>query len=145
MNTSMNTVDTQYKFVIAINKTIDIGVAMNAASHVALSIASQATDEQKKLMSFITYTDGNGIEHKAISGLSLIVLRGKPGELKKLVNAAREQGMLHSDFIETMTGDTYVEQLERTKATQEPVYYAVAVFGKKEAIDPLTKRLSLYR
>lgn len=141
----MNTVHSDYKFVIAINKTIDVGVALNAASHVALSLASQTTEEQKKLMSFITYTDGSGIEHKAISGLSLIVLRGKPGELKKLISAAREQNMLHSDFIETMTGDTYAEQLERTKETPEPAYYAVALFGKKEAIDPLTKRLSLYR
>ncbi len=141
----MTMVNSQYKFVIAINKTIDVGIAMNAASHVALSIASQATEEQKKLMSFITYEDGSGLNHNAISGLSLIVLRGKPGELRKLVNAAREQNMLYSDFIETMTGDTYVEQLERTKNTQEPVYYAVALFGEKETIDPLTKRLSLYR
>ncbi len=141
----MTTVHTDYKFVIAVNKTIDVGVAMNAATHVALSIAAQASDEQKKLMSFITYEDGAGIAHPSISGLSLIVLRGKNGELKKLVNAARDQGMLHADFIETMTGDTYVEQLERTKATQEPTYYAVAVFGKKEVIDPLTKRFSLYK
>ncbi len=141
----MATVHTDYKFVIALNKTIDICVALNAASHVALSIAAQASEEQKKLMSFISFEDGAGIEHPSISGLSLIVLRGKNGELKKLVNAAREQGIVHADFIESMTGDTYVEQLERTKNTQEPVYYAVALFGKKETIDPLTKRFSLYR
>ena len=37
---------TDYKCVIAINKTIEIGVALNAASHVALNLAAQATDEQ---------------------------------------------------------------------------------------------------
>lgn len=46
----MFTIHTDYKFVIAINKAIDIGVALNAASHSALSIAAQANDEQKKLM-----------------------------------------------------------------------------------------------
>ena len=141
----MATVHTDYKCVIAINKTIDIGVALNAASHVALSIAAQASEEQKKLMSFIDYEDGSGVIHPSISGLSLIILRGKNGELRKLVTAAQEQGILHADFIETMTGDTYIEQLERTKNTQEHIYYAVALFGKKEIIDPLTKRLSLYR
>lgn len=141
----MFNVHTDYKFVIAINKTIDIGVALNAASHVALSIAAQATDEQKKLMSFIPFMDAAQVEHPSISGLSLIVLRGSQGDLNKLVTAAREQGLLHADFIETMTGDTYAEQLERTKANSEHTYYAVAVFGKKETIDPLTKRMSLYR
>ncbi len=141
----MNSVATDYKMVIAINKSIDVGVALNAASHVALSIAAQATDEQKKLMSFISYEDGNNVAHPPISGLSLIVLRGKNGELRKLVHAAQENKILYADFIETMTGDTYVEQLERTKNTEEHVYYAVALFGKKEVLDPLTKRLSLYR
>ncbi len=141
----MFNVNTDYKFVIAINKAIDIGVALNAASHVALSIAAQATEDQKKLMSFIPFMDAGQIEHPSISGLSLIVLRGSQGDLKKLVTAAREQGLLHADFIETMTGGTYAEQLERTKANQEHAYYAVAVFGKKETIDPLTKRMSLYR
>ena len=141
----MATVHTDYKCVIAVNKAIDIGIAMNAASHIALSIAAQASDEQKKLMSFIDFEDGAGGVHPSISGLSLIVLRGKNGELRKLATAARDKGILYADFIETMTGDTYIEQLERTKNTQEPVYYAVALFGKKEDIDPLTKRLSLYR
>ena len=130
----MFNVNTDYKFVIAINKAIDIGVALNAASHVALSIAAQATDEQKKLMSFIPFMDGAHVEHPSISGLSLIVLRGSQGDLKKLVNGAREQGLLHADFIETMTGGTYIEQLERTKANPEHVYYAVAVFGKKRRL-----------
>jgi len=47
-------------------------------------------------------------------------------------------------FIETMSDGSYEEQLARTQTTQEPVYYAVALFGKKETLDPLTKRLSLY-
>ncbi len=141
----MVNVYSDYKFVIAINKTIDIGVALNAASHVALSIAAQATEEQKKFMSFIPFIDANNTVLPSISGLSLIVLRGSQGDLTKLVSAAKEHGLLHADFIETMTGGTYAEQLERTKATTEHVYYAVALFGKKEMIDPLTKRLSLYR
>ncbi len=146
-------VHSDYKFVIAINKTIDIGVALNAASHMALSLVGQASDADKRLMSFITYTDGNGNEHRFISGLSLIVLRGTNGELAKLLQAAREHEasasidnkIIMSDFIETMTGGTYLEQLERTKNTKELVYYGVALFGKKETIDPWTKRFSLYR
>lgn len=96
-------------------------------------------------MSFIPFIDAQGIEHPSISGLSLIVLRGSQGDLSKLITAARQQGFLHADFIETMTGGTYSEQLARTQANKEHIYYAVALFGEKEVIDPLTKRLSLYR
>lgn len=146
-------VNSDYKFVIALNKTIDIGVALNAASHIALSIAAQASDADKEKMSFITYTDGNGNEHQFISGLSLIVLRGTNGELAKLLQAAQEHQanagvgdqIIISDFIDTMTGGTYAEQLERTKNAKELVYYGVALFGKKETIDPWTKRFSLYK
>jgi hypothetical protein len=134
-----------YKFVIALNKSIDIGPLLNATAHLSLSLAAQANPEEKEAMHFITYTGKNGIEYPSISALSLIVLRGSESELKKLSHAAREQKLLHAEFLQTMTGDTYVEQLERTKNTDEPIFYAVALFGKKESIDPLTKRLSLYK
>ena len=139
------TATSAYKFVIALLKTIEPGVALNAASHMALSLCSKASDQEKAEMKFITYTDGNGLEHTSISALSLIVLRATQSELKKLAEAARTEGILSTDFIETMTGGTYSEQLDRTKNTQDIVYYGVALFGKKEIIDPLTKRLSLYK
>ncbi len=136
---------TDYKFVIALNKSIDVGVALNAASHLALSIVAQASEEQKTHMSFITYQDGNNHAHPMISALSLIVLRGSASDIKKLKEAAQDNGLLMSDFIETMTGGTYLDQLELTKKTIDVVYYGVALFGKRETIDPLTKRLSLYK
>ena len=133
-----------YKFIVALNKTIEPGVALNATAHVSLSICAQASPEQKSLMSFIPYEDGNGFEHPSISALSLIVLRGRPIDLKKLHEAAQEKEILCADFIQTMTGGTYADQLEKTKETTDITYYAVALFGRKEEIDSLTKRLSLY-
>lgn len=51
------------------------------------------------------------------------------------------------DFIETMTGDTYKEQLEKTKKvnTEEHDYFGLLAFGEIEKINPITKRLSLYK
>lgn len=136
-----------YKFVIALNKKMEPGVVMNAAAHLALSLVAQATPEQKEAMKFISYSDADGKEHPSISGLSLIILRGKEGDIRKLRKAAIENNMLYADFIDTMTGDTYVEQLERTKQTSDEnlAYYGVAVFGKKDEIDPLTKKFSLWK
>ncbi len=140
MNTTLD-----YKFVIAINKNIEPGVALNAAGHMALGLAGLASEAETQQMFFMNYVDGNGITHPSISGFPVIVLRATSSEIKKLVDAAREHKLLYTDFIETMTGGTYMEQLDRTKNTKEVVYYGVALFGKKEILDPLTKRLSLYK
>lgn len=136
-----------YKFVVVVNKKLEPGVAMNSASHLCLSMMAQATEEQRNAMHLIEYVDADGAQYPSISGLSLIVLRGKEGHMKKFIDAAKEKGMITSAFIKTMTGDTYKEQLERTKATktEDIEYYGVAAFGPKEEVDAMTKKFSLYK
>jgi len=58
-----------------------------------------------------------------------------------------EEGILFVDFIETMTGDTYAEQLVKTKEinTEEHNYFGLLAFGEIDKINPITKRLSLYK
>lgn len=45
-----------------------------------------------------------------------------------------------------MTGDTYKEQLDKTRETtnEDMNYFCITAFGKKEAIDPLTRKFSLW-
>jgi hypothetical protein len=98
-------------------------------------------------MSFIDFSDKDEESHKSISGLSLIVLGGKNNEIKKARRQFKEEGILFVDFIETMTGDTYKEQLEKTKDvnTEEHNYFGLLAFGEIEKINPITKRLSLFK
>lgn len=137
----------RYKFVAVINKDLEMGVALNAIAHSCAGLVAMAPDELKEKMSFIDFTDKDDFVHKSISGLSLIVLRGKNGEIKKLKRALVENKMLFTDFTETMTGDTYKEQLDKTLETSEEdmKYYCIATFGEKEVLDPLTKKFSLWR
>ena len=46
-----------------------------------------------------------------------------------------------------MTGDTYKEQLIKTANTEyeDLNFYGIIAFGEKEILDPITKRLSLWR
>lgn len=136
-----------HKFVIALNKNLEAGVVLNAAAHIALGLVNSVSDEQRSLMKFIDFTDANNGVHPSISALSLIIMRGTNGELRKLRDAAHAAGLHSVDFLETMTGDTYVEQLEKTKQTTADnlVYYGVGMFGKIEDINPLTKKLSLWK
>jgi len=142
--------NTEYKFIVALNKGIPEGKVINAAAHAAAGLAhlvEQAHPEMAEAMEFLTFTDAGGRELPAISARSLIVLRGKAGELGKLATALRGTDAATVCFVEGMTGDTYVEQLERVATTPPDahVYYAVAAFGHRDDIDPHTRRLSLWQ
>ena len=98
-------------------------------------------------MSFIDFPDKDNETHKSISGLSLIVLKGRNGEIKKARKQFIEENILFTDFIETMTGDTYAEQLVKTKelGEEEHNYFGLLAFGEIDTINPITRKLSLYR
>ncbi len=98
-------------------------------------------------MSFIDFPDKDNETHKSISGLSLIVLKGRNGEIKKARKQFIEENILFTDFIETMTGDTYAEQLVKTKelGQEEHNYFGLLAFGEIDVINPITRKLSLYR
>lgn len=136
-----------HKFVVVVNEKIAPGVAMNAASHMCLSIMAQATDEQKKSMRYIDYVDADSKVYHSISALSLIVLTGKASHMKKFIDEAQAHGMITSAFIKTMTGGAYTEQLINTRETKSDAieYYGVAAFGSKETMDTLTKKFSLFK
>lgn len=135
-----------HKFIAVVNKNLEIGKALNAIAHSCAGLVALAPEEAKEKMSFIDFKDKDGFLHASISGLSLIVLRGKNGEIKKLRQKLIENNILYTDFTETMTEDTYKEQLEKTLdiSNEEMEYYCLAAFGEKEVIDPLTKKFSLY-
>lgn len=135
-----------YKFVAVVNKNLEIGKALNSIAHSCAGLVSMASLEEKEKMSFIDFIDKDDSIHKNISGLSLIVLKGKNSEIKKLRQQFIENDILFTDFVETMTGDTYKEQLDKTRETtnEDMNYFCITAFGKKEAIDPLTRKFSLW-
>ena len=137
----------KYKFVAVINEKIETGRALNAIAHMGLGLVNIADEETKEKMSFIDFLDKDNEAHKSISGLSLIVLKGKNGEIKKVRNQFKEENIMFVDFIETMTGDTYVEQLVKTKelGQEEHNYFGILAFGEIDRINPITKKLSLWR
>jgi hypothetical protein len=96
---------TDYKFVVALSKKIEPGVAMNAAAHMVACLIDQASEEDRNNMMFVDYIDADGGKHP-VSGLSLIVLSARnSNHIRRARNAAMEQGVLFVDFTETMTKD----------------------------------------
>ncbi len=143
-------VDTQYKFVVALKAKLEPGVATNAAGHLCLGLLAKAAAERPELlphMAFLDFPDADAGSHAPVSGLSLVVLEGRPAWLRRLRGEAAAAGLLSTDFTAQMTGGSHLDQLERMRRTPEAEldYYGVALFGPRDVVDPLTKKFSLLR
>ncbi|WP_457033079.1 DUF2000 domain-containing protein [Kitasatospora sp. P5_F3] len=148
--TEPSAVDTDWKFAVVLKAKLPTGVALNAVAHSTLGLAAAAAANSPELagkMSFLDFRDADGSSHGPVSGLSLIVLEGRAAGLRRFRGEALAAGLLVNDFTSAMTGDTFAEQLVRMAGTteEEIEYYAVAAFGRRDELDPLTKKFSLWK
>ncbi len=130
------------KLVIIVNKDAEIGTAMNAVAHASLALG--ATIKEKALLT--DYHDASG-NMWPMSAMPYIVLRGKSGEIRKAIVAAKEANILQIAFTQSMTGVTYIEQIENTAKINEDghVYYAAVIFGPVESVKEITRKFSIYK
>jgi hypothetical protein len=98
-------------------------------------------------MSFVEYLDADGNVHP-VSALPLVVLSAKnSNQIRTAGLAAIRTCLPYADFTETMTRDTFVEQMDRTRVTREQDldYWGLCMFGLKDVLDPITRKFSLWR
>jgi hypothetical protein len=141
------TAATDYKFVVLLNKKLEAGVVLNAAAHMVAALMDRAKPAEREHMKFMAYTDADGQAHP-VSGLSLIVLRAdNSNKLRTARQRAIDDDILCVDFTESMTGGSYAEQIQRTSSLPESElnYYGLCLFGRKDKIDAITSRFSLWR
>lgn len=133
-----------HKLVAILNKDLPSGVALNALGHMSIGLGAHLGASALRLDD---YKDKNGNIYPNISQMPFIILRGKSGEIKKAVSAAKELSLNHGIFLNTMTGGTYSEQLHNTAQTdaEQLIFYGCVLFGPIEAVNTITKKFSLWR
>lgn len=135
-----------HKFVIVLNEKTTPGKLLSAAGQIAMSLYSNATEEQRVNMSFVPFQDSNGMNLINVSTCSFVVLKATANQLLSLYTRAKEGQFLSAIFTSTMSFNGIEEDLiQKTASTplDQVESYGVGLFGRIEEINPLTKKFSL--
>jgi hypothetical protein len=133
-----------HKLVAVMNEKIETGIIMNALAHMCIGFGAVIGQEPLLLAD---YEDADGGSHPNISKMPFMILKSNSNKIRALRKAAHDLGIQYVDFTNTMTEDTFVEQIERTQKTKEEelIYYGIVLFGDWEKVSMLTKKFSLWK
>lgn len=137
---------TTHKFVAVLNKKTPTGKVMNALAHMTAGLVASYLN--LKDMRFNNYVDKDREDHGSISDNPFIILRAdNSSKLRALRRTLIEKGIHFTDFTETMTVGTFIEQHSKMALTPEKdlEYYGVCFFAPKDEAANLTKKFSLWR
>ncbi|TAK14722.1 MAG: DUF2000 domain-containing protein [Anaerolineae bacterium] len=137
--------DNEFKFVAVLNKKIELPRLLNALGHMTAGLVSLCENTQS--MRFLEYRDADGGFHPGISFYPFIILSAKNGnQIRTLRAAAIGEGILCTDFVDTMLGSSAQDQMDKTRSTKEELldYYGVCLFGSAAKLNDLTKKFSLF-
>lgn len=134
----------QNKLVAVLNKSIEVGKAMNALAHMCIGLGSAIGQKELRLTD---YRDADGDSHPFISEIPFIILSENSNKIRKIRANALAERILLNDFTDTMTVGTYQEQIAKTSQTKEEnlIYYGIVLFGDWEKVSSITKKCSLWR
>lgn len=137
-------IDNSFKLVTVLNRRVDLGAVTNALEHVVAGLV--AADRSAQQIEFLDYPTQSGWQ-SLIARHPIIVLRSEnSNQLRRLHAEALELDIMANAFVQTMLGESAIQQQAATRnaAPDELEYWAVAVFGEAERLKSLTKRFSLY-
>jgi Protein of unknown function (DUF2000) len=133
------------KFVAVLNRKHPMPRLLNGVCHATAGLAGQLGCETPQYLEYINDADAFVA---AISRYPFIVLEAKNGnQLATLRKAAADNSIANNVFISAMVGQSAQQQMDNTKtaAGDGLDYMVVVLFGEATAIDPITKKFSLFK
>jgi hypothetical protein len=132
------------KCVIVLDEDLGVGLAVNTAAVLALTLGSRADSVIGP-----DVLDGSGVEHIGITTIPIPILRASREKIKELRDAANgSDGLLVVDFTDaaqtTTTYEAYTEKLSASEA-EDLRYLGVAFYGSKRAVNRMAGSLPLLR
>ena len=135
----------RHKFTLALNEKVSADILPKAAAIACASLVASAKPGHIEDMKFLEFVDADGVVHDHISALSLIVMKGKSGELRKFRDAALMERVLVAEVTrETIMASPEIG-IDASQIPTEQEYLAVAAFGEIPSLNKTTGRLSLWR
>jgi hypothetical protein len=134
------------KIVTVLSSDLDAGTALNVVGHLGVCLGAFADG---RLMGRPTLLDASDVAHRGVAQHPFIVLKAKPGHVRKTVELARDEPDLFlADYPRPMltTADDdelYAELLTAEEADLD--YLGCLLYGPADVIDPLCRRFSLWR
>jgi hypothetical protein len=135
-----------HQFVCVVNKKIEAPKLLNAVGHMAAGLVNQYREDTSPLR-FRDFIDKDKTIHPSTSENGFIILRSEnSNQLRTLRNTLIQEGILFTDFTQTMVLGDYVTQQQEFDETNEIdlEYFGVCFFAEKEKSRELTKKFSLY-
>ena len=132
------------KLVAVMNEKIEPGIIMNALAHMCIGFGASIGQEPLRLTN---YVDADSGQHPNISEMPFMILKANSNKIRALRLAAIEANIQFVDFTDTMTIGTYLEQIEKTRQTQDEnlIYYGIVLFGPWDKVSELTRKFSLWK
>lgn len=137
--------DFSKKMVIIVRSDLELWQVLNTAAHCSAYLGHKIQDNFDTGESFTT---NDGIKHPRNTQYAIVTLSTKPGKFVNLIEKIRNENLLHIGFIKEMidtTDDKEIEKLISQKTEQDVEYLGIGVFGEKEILDSITKKLSLWK
>jgi len=133
------------KIVIVLAAHLASWEALNTVAHISAYLGNKMRERFESGSAFVTK---DGKPHPRNSQFPIILLSANPAQIKRLIEVARDAGLLYHAFIREMletSDDEEIVQILSNKLDEEVECLGIGMFGKKEELNTLTKKFSLWK
>lgn len=135
--------DNEKTIYAVLSRKFEHGRQANALGHLATGIHALLPDINE--LALDDYRDAQGIRVALISRFPFVVLSSKNGnQLKTARTELLRLGIPHNAFVAQMVASSAEAQLAATREASELEYVALLAFGRREALDPIFRKFSVY-